>query len=202
MKMFMTTMFLATTVALPYAQTDRNRPTVPAVPAEIQVPAGFKPFLSAHAVGNQGYVCVPSGTAFKWIPFGPQATLFNEDNQQILTHFLSATPYSQVLGPAWQHSRDTSIVWGQMIKTSSDPNFVTPGAIAWLLLEAVVVGDGPMGVDKLLPTRYIHRVNTVEGSAPATGCAETKDIGKRALVYYEADYIFYKEKGRNATDID
>ena len=80
-----------------------------------------------------------------------------------------------------------------MIRSSSDPNFVTPGAIPWLLLEAAVVGDGPTGGDKLLVTRFIQGVNTVEGKAPTTGCATPADIGKRALVPYEADYFFYKE---------
>jgi len=70
---------------------------------------------------------------------------------------------------------------------------VAPNAIAWLLLEASVVGEGPTGGDKMLPTRRIQRVNTVEGKAPTTGCAVTNDIGKRALVPYEADYYFYKK---------
>jgi len=31
--------------------------TPPAVPANIQVPAGSKAFLAAHAVGTQDYIC-------------------------------------------------------------------------------------------------------------------------------------------------
>jgi len=77
---------------------------------------------------------------------------------------------------------------------SSDSNFVAPGAIPWLLLEATVVADGPRGADKMTLTRRIQRLNTVEGKAPTTGCAVVNDIGKRALVPYEADYFFYKEK--------
>ena len=46
----------------------------------------------------------------------------------------------------------------------------------------------------MVPTRRIQRVNTVEGKAPTTGCAVVNDSGKRALVPYEADYYFYKEK--------
>ena len=104
--------------------------------------------------------------------------------------------------PTWQHSRDSSVVWGQMIRRSSDPNFVAAGAIPWLLLEAVVVGDGPTGGDKLLPTRLIQRLNTVDGMAPSTGCAGPDDIRKRALVPYEADYFFYMEKARHEPDWD
>jgi len=81
-----------------------------------------------------------------------------------------------------------------VIAPSSDPAFVAANAIPWLLLEATVVGDGPTGGDKLLVTRRIQRVNTVEGKAPASGCSQPGDIGKRALVPYEADYYFYKDK--------
>ena len=35
-------------------------------------------------------------------------------------------------------------------------------------------------------------MNTRAGVAPATGCALATDVGKKALVPYEADYIFYK----------
>jgi hypothetical protein len=197
MKPYITALIVATAVALPqgsYAQLPQ-RPTPPPVPDEIQVPSGYTPYLAAHAVGTQGYVCVAIGSAFSWTPFGPQATLFNQDNEQILTHFLSPTPYSLLPNPTWQHSRDSSVVWAQVSTSSSDLNYVAPGAIAWLLLEAVVLGDGPTGGDKLIPTRYIQRVNTVDGMAPGTGCATAADIKKRALVPYEADYFFYKEEG-------
>jgi uncharacterized protein DUF3455 len=167
----------------------------PDVPADIRVdPAEFVPFLVGHAVGTQGYFCSAIGASYTWVPFGPQATLYNADNQQILTHFLSPTPYSLVPAPTWQSSRDSSIVWGQLIAPSTDAAFVAPDAIAWLLLEAAVVGDGPTGGDRLLPTRRIQRVHTVEGKAPANGCSQPGDIGKRALVPYEADYYFYKDK--------
>jgi hypothetical protein len=69
-----------------------------------------------------------------------------------------------------------------------------------LLLEAAVVGDGPTGGDRLVITRYIQRVRTVEGIAPAAGCASPQDVKKRALVPYEADYVFYREKPRRRTE--
>ncbi len=199
MKTYVSALILASTVVLPQgARAERSvGPVPPQVPARIQVPPGYKPFLAGHAIGTQGYVCVAVGSSYGWTPFGPQATLFNGESEQILTHFLSPTPYSLLPNPTWQHSRDSSIVWGQVIRSSSDPNFVAAGAIPWLLLEAAVVGDGPTGGDKLLVTRFIQRVNTVDGMAPSTGCAGPQDITKRALVPYEADYIFYKEKALN-----
>jgi hypothetical protein len=199
MKRYIAAPLLAFIIGVPQV-VHAQRITPPPVPEAIQVPSGYKPYLRAHAVGTQGYVCVQVGSAFTWAQFGPQATLFNDDNEQILTHFLSPTPYSLLPGPTWQHSRDSSVVWGNPIASSSDLNFVAAGAIPWLLLEAAVVGDGPTAGVKLLPTRYIQRVNTFEGAAPSTGCAAVGDIKKRALVYYEADYVFYKERALDVVD--
>lgn len=45
----------------------------PSVPDDIWVsPDEFTPFLAAHAVGTQGYVCVAIGTSYGWVAFGPQ----------------------------------------------------------------------------------------------------------------------------------
>jgi Protein of unknown function (DUF3455) len=62
------------------------------VPNGLEVPAGNRPFLLGHATGTQNYICLPSGSGFAWTFFGPQATLFNDDNRQIITHFLSSNP--------------------------------------------------------------------------------------------------------------
>jgi len=170
------------------------------VPAEIRVPAGYVPFLTGHAAGTQGYVCVAVNGVYGWAPFGPQATVFDADGQQLLTHFLSPMPYDQRPSPTWQHSRDTSAVWGLPIASSSDPAFVAPDAIPWLLVEAFVVGDGPTGGTRLVITRYIQRVNTAGGLAPSDGCVTPGELKKRALVPYEADYVFYREKRTNRRD--
>ena len=203
MNSYLRVVVLALFVALPHAAS-AERPAAsvpPSVPAENRLsPDDFTPFLAAHAIGTQGYVCIAVGSTYSWKPFGPQATLFDASGQQILTHFLSPTPYSLVPNPTWQHSRDSSVVWGQLITPSSDSAYVAQGAIPWLLLEAAVVGDGPTGGDRLLPTRRIQRVNTVDGSAPTAGCSQPVNIGTRALVPYEADYYFYKEKPVHYTD--
>ncbi|MDD5034303.1 MAG: DUF3455 domain-containing protein [Methylococcaceae bacterium] len=170
--------------------------TPPPVPASIQVPAGNKAFLKAHAFGTQDYVCLPSGTGFAWTFFGPQATLFNRHDQQVITHFLSPNPFeSNTPRVTWQHSRDTSTVWAKVTASSSDPAFVAPGAVPWLLVQAVGTQDGPTGGNTLTPTTFIQRLNTAGGSAPQTGCAESADVGKKVLVSYTADYFFYKPAG-------
>ena len=166
------------------------------VPDVIQVPAGNRAFFLGHAAGTQNYMCLPSATGFGWTLVGPQATLFNEDDRQVITHFLSPNPIEGGLARAtWQHSRDTSAVWGRAIASSSDPNFVAPGAIPWLLLEVVGAAEGPDGGNRLTPTTYIHRLNTVGGRAPSTGCAQSADVGTRAFVGYLADYVFYRGRG-------
>jgi hypothetical protein len=170
------------------------------VPGNINVPAGNTVYLSGHAVGTQNYVCAPSGSGFAWTLFGPQATLFitfkwitGDITQQVMTHFLSANPQENgTPRPTWQGSLDTSAVWGKAAASSTDPAFVAPGAIPWLLVQVVGSQRGPAGGDLLTPTTYIHRVNTTGGVAPSTGCSVSANAGSTVLVAYTADYFFYK----------
>jgi hypothetical protein len=163
------------------------------VPTGLEVPAGNRPFLLGHATGTQNYICLPSGSDFVWTFFGPQATVFNDDDKHITTHFLSPNPDEGGMARAtWQHSRDTSTVWAMASASSSDPGFVEPGTIPWLLLQEVGAASGPIGGRRLTKTTYIQRVHTSGGIAPTTGCAQAADVGKRALVPYTADYVFYK----------
>lgn len=171
---------------------------VPEVPADIQVPAGFSAFLKGHAIGTQNFICVArkKEKEFAWTFTGPQATLFltlpNGQAQQVTTHFLSANPdEGGVLRPTWQHSADTSAVWGRVKTPSTDPAYVEDGAIAWLLLEVTGAEDGPSGGDFMTEAVFIHRVNTTGGLAPLTGCSEAT-IGVVRLVPYTADYFFYR----------
>jgi hypothetical protein len=169
--------------------------TPPPVPSNIQVPEGNIAYLVGHAVGTQNYVCLPSGGGFRYILFTPQATLFNELNEEIITHYFGPNPdEGGTVRAAWQHSRDTSTVWGQVKpgNSSTDPNYVAPGAIAWLLVTIVGDQPGPTGGDKLTQTTYIQRLNTSGGVAPSTGCAALTDVGNQAFVPYTTDYYFFK----------
>jgi hypothetical protein len=165
----------------------------PAVPGNIAVPAGAEAFLSLQAEGTQNHVCTVGPSGFAWTFFGPQATLFDDGGQQVTTHMLSANPDEDGAARAtWQHSTDTSRVWAAAMASSSDRAFVAPGAIPWLLLRVVGDQPGPTGGAALGGTRYIHRIGTVGGIAPAAGCRNAADIGRKALVPYEARYIFYR----------
>lgn len=175
------------------ASADDLRP--PSVPANIQVPAGHKLFLIGKAVGTQNYICLPADGSLKFTLFTPQATLF-KDREEITTHYFSPNPAEGgTVRATWQHSKDTSTVWGKIAdgNSSTDPAYVAPGAIPWLLVTIVGEQNGPTGGDKLAKTTFIQRINTAGGSAPATGCAVTTDIGNRAYVPYTTDYYFYKQ---------
>jgi hypothetical protein len=166
----------------------------PPVPANIQVPAGHRVFFVGHATGTQNYVCLPSGTTFRYTLFTPQATLFDNADKEVTTHYFSPNPVEAgTIRATWQHSRDTSIVWGMAPPSdaSTDPNFVRPGAIAWLRVTVVGAEEGPRGGDALVKTTFIQRLNTVGGLAPSTGCASLADVGRQAFVPYAADYFFY-----------
>jgi hypothetical protein len=171
--------------------------TPPPVPTNIEVPPGNIAFLLGHGVGTQNYVCLPSGSGFAWSLFTPEATLFSDQLRQLTTHFFGPNPFEKgTVRAVWQHSVDTSTVWGQAIAQSTDPNFVTPGAIPWLLVRVVGAKNGPGGDfglrrGVLTATTFIQRLNTVGGSAPTTDCSLATDVGKKAFVPYTADYFFY-----------
>jgi len=188
----------------------------PSVPPNITIPAGNKAFLVGHALGTQNYSCLPVGVdaagepRFAWTLFTPQATLHAQNLKQIATHYFSANPYEPspsafTEGPiraTWQHSKDTSTVWGKVVPgdSSSDAAYVAQGAIPWLRITVVGREDGPTGGDTLSPTTYIHRVNTTGGVAPSTGCASPSDVGRQAFVPYTADYYFYEKAKARRSD--
>lgn len=166
----------------------------PQVPANIEAPDGNTPFLAGHAYGTQNYLCLLAPGGFAWTFIGPQATLFDDGGRQLITHFLSANPDENGTPRAtWQQSEDTSAVWALAVANSSDPAYVKPGAIPWLLLRVVGAEEGPTGGAALSGATFIQRVNTNGGVAPpAKSCAQAVDIGRKALVPYTADYVFYR----------
>jgi hypothetical protein len=179
---------LAVALALPVAASAQHggRIDVPDVPMSIAVPEGNVAFLKTRAYGTQQYFCVATG----WKPFGPQAALYPQHAPtQIATHFLSINPEDGMARPTWQHADDGSAVWGKVHGLPlTDANYVAPGAIAWLLLDAAGTAEGPIGGEALAKTTFIHRVNTQGGLAPSGACTD----GAIALVPYSTDYIFYR----------
>ena len=197
MKNYVTTLGIALALALPHAAQAQGI-TPPPVPTNIEVPAPNEVFLLGRGVGTQNYECHPVSSLGRvgWVLFTPQATLFDDRDEQLTTHFFSPNPIENniVVRAAWQDSRDTSIVWGRVIESSDDPNFVNAGAIPWLKIEKAGALAGPAGGGTLSRTTFIQRLNTEGGVAPSTGCDRPTDIGRRAFVPYAADYFFYTTK--------
>jgi len=176
---------------------------VPPVPPDLKIEDGNEVFLLGHGVGTQNYVCKPVGAGFRFVLFTPQATLFKQNNQQIITHFFGPNPSEPNTDPtvvsdfqirvAWQH-QDSSTVWAKL----HEPNgavMVDETAVPWLKLDVVGHQDGLTGGDTLSSTTFIQRLNTTGGVAPLVGCTSATDVGNQAFIPYTADYFFYRKSG-------
>ena len=195
------------TVTQAGAQTIASPPT----PTLITPPVGNVAFLVGHAVGTQGYVCLPKGTGASWTVNNarPEATLFASLfglDVQIITHFLSpdTNPNKDAPDPlpfgsaTWQSSLDSSKVWAQVlhgnaIPAGSDPSCPNSGSIACLLLQSIGSDKGPTGGKVLTNVTFVQRLNTKGGSAPTDGCDTSADVGKQTLQPYTADYYFFRK---------
>ena len=189
--------------AAPHAAAQKVTP--PPTPTQITPDPGNSAFLVGHAVGSQGYTCLPTNTGgTAWTVNGrPEATLFTDvfgQQFQIITHFLSIdekpidqTPASPAGNATWQSSFDSSRVWAKATGTipagtdrDSCPN---TGAIPCLLLKSIGNDRGPTGGGLLAKVTFVQRLNTNGGAAPTTSCS----VGQTQLVPYTADYFFFRK---------
>ena len=192
---------VVTTTSVRAAHGDEITP--PRVPQNLKVEDGNELFLAGHGVGTQNYICTSSPTSptgFAFSLFTPEATLFDNTGDQLITHFFSPNddprldpPERGAIRVTWEDSRDSSRVWAFLFQQSLDAEFVQRGAVPWLLLKESGVAAGPTGGDRLTKTTFIQRLNTVGGVAPEAGCSTFDDLGRKAFVPYSADYFFYKK---------
>jgi hypothetical protein len=189
-------------------QVDAQNITSPNTTFAHELPEGTTAFLVGNAEGTQGYVCLPSGTGASWTinQARPEATLFTKIfgvDFEIITHFLSpvTSPNGDAPKPlpfgnaTWQSSFDNSKVWAKAVDTlpaGSTADCPNAGSIACLLLQSIGNEAGKSGGKALTQVNFVERLNTKGGSAPATGCSVTADVGKQALVPYTADYYFFR----------
>jgi uncharacterized protein DUF3455 len=183
---------MAFTFALP--STAHAQIVIPPVPPGLEVPAGNTAFLLGHGVGTQNYECQPAPASpigrVAWTLFTPQATLFNDQGEQIITHFASPNPAEGgIVRVTWQDSQDTSSVWARATAMAT----VDPNSIPEVRLEVVGRHVGPNGGDTLFGTTFIQRLVTQGGLAPSTGCDQLPDVGHKAFIPYTAEYVFYRE---------
>jgi len=204
----------AFTIAFPQAAHAQNftpearKLTPPAVPDRLNnvLPDGNEVFLIGHAFGTQDYVCVASGTGVAFVLTTPEAVLFDNPARRVVNHFFSPNPVEGgTIRATWQSTRDSSVFWGQLAASAtfqSDPDFVASDAIAWLTLSQAGVLVGVGGGTTLAKASFVQRVNTVGGLAPSTGCNSPADLGHKAFVPYEADYVFFTNPDATAAVSD
>jgi hypothetical protein len=141
----------------------------PAVPPEIQVPAGQKVVLDVVGKGVQIYDCNPAMLA--WTFREPAAVLSDHRRRPVGVHFV---------GPTFESFDGSAVVGARPKSVQPDPT-----AIPWLLLEA----DANRGDGVLSRVDYVQRLETRGGLAPAGACDPAKDA--TVAVPYRARYVFY-----------
>jgi Protein of unknown function (DUF3455) len=165
---------LSSVLALAAACASTPSPKPSAVPESLRVPEGQALLLHTAARGAQIYTCKPKAAepaSFEWALKAPEADLFDQNGAKIGHHYG---------GPTWE-SNDGSLVVGEVVQRSA-----VQGAIPWLLLRAKSTG----GSGVFTGVKYIQRVDTVGGVAPASGC-DGATAGVETRVDYSASYDFY-----------
>ena len=162
--------FFAAALAFPAANAQEPPSDVPGA---IQVPAGEKVVLSAHASGSQIYTCQAGADGkFAWTLKAPDAELMDSSGKVIGNHFA---------GPTWKLKDGSAVTGKAAAHVAPDPD-----SVPWLLVNVV----SHAGSGLLTDVNMIQRVHTHGGKAAAQACdqshanAETKSS-------YTADYYFY-----------
>ena len=146
------------------------------LPDAVKVPAGHKVSMETVGVGRITYECREKAAmagSYEWVFVGPDAMLNDRAGKAVGAYY----------GPpaTWQ-STDGSKVTGTQVA-------VAPAAAGSIPLQ-LVKANPAMGSGAMTGTAYIQRVATQGGVAPSLACgADTK--GKREIVNYQADYIFW-----------
>lgn len=146
-----------------------------ALPEAVRVPTGQKLMMATLATGEITYECREKkdmAGQHEWAFVGPVATLYGSDKKMVGKYYA---------GPTWE-AADGSKVTGKQVAIAP----ATPGSIPLQLVKA----EPAMGVGAMTGVSYIQRLNTKGGVAPAMAC-DAAGKGKRQVVAYEADYVFY-----------
>ena len=146
-----------------------------ALPEAVRMPAGQKVMMATTDVGELTYECREKkdmAGQHDWAFVGPVATLFGADKKAVGKYYA---------GPTWKAS-DGSKVTGKQVA-------VAPASAGNLPLQ-LVKAEPAKGAGAMTGVSYIQRLNTKGGVAPATAC-DAAGKGKRQVVAYQADYVFY-----------
>ena len=160
---------MAPMAAKPYDQA--------ALPDAVKVPAGHRVAMETVGVGEITYECrakANAAGAFEWAFVGPQADLKSR----------SGTKLGSWYGPpATWAANDGSKITGTQVAVAP----VGAGSIPAQLVKA----NPAMGSGAMSDVTYVQRVATRGGVAPASLC-DGGTVGRKEVVKYQADYIFYK----------
>jgi hypothetical protein len=150
------------------------------LPAAVQVPAGHRVVLESVGVGDITYECRDKANApgqHEWVFAGPLAELRDRQGRTI----------GRYVGPpaTWAASDGSAITGTQLaVAPAGDGN------IPLQLVKANPVNSA-QGQGVMTGISHIQRVATRGGVAPTSTC-DAGAKGKREVVKYQADYIFYK----------
>jgi hypothetical protein len=177
-------------------------PVQSAVPTSSSLtPVNARPYTSTTATGVQIYMCEYDGSHhLTWLFRNPQATLYDSLGRAVIQH---------EAGPSWQAHDGSRIVGHPIAQMAS----ASAGSIPQLLLETTSDDKGSdkgensgensggnsgensgensaaNSAGELSGVRYVQRLNTVGGGAPAQMCTTEHQI---AYSPYFANYVFWK----------
>src|ERR1700754_4366645 len=158
-------------------------PAQSAVPVTSSLtPVNAKPYTFTTATGVQVYMCEYDGSHhLSWLFKNPQATLYDTVGRAVFQH---------EAGPSWQANDGSRIVGHPIAQMAS----ASAGGIPQLLLETTSDdkngnSSNSGGGGELSGVRYVQRLNTVGGGAPAQMCTTEHQI---AYSPYFANYVFWK----------
>ena len=176
-----TTFFLTASALALLSACGSMKPAQPmfsqaALPDAVKVPTGQKVALETVGVGEITYECREKQAAagqFEWAFVGPNAVLNDRAGKAVGKYYGP---------PATWEAMDSSKVTGTQLAIAP----ATAGNIPLQLVKA----NPAMGQGAMAGVSYIQRVATQGGVAPASACGiDTK--GKKEVVKYQADYIFW-----------
>ncbi len=147
------------------------------LPSSVQVPVGHRVALETVGTGQIAYECrekKDAAGAHEWAFVGPEAKLADRRGNALGRYF----------GPpaTWAAADGSAVTGAQMAVAPA-----APGAIPLQLVKA----NPASGPGLMQGVSYIQRVATVGGVAPAAPCSAAA-AGRREVVSYRADYIFWK----------
>ncbi len=147
------------------------------LPDTVRVPAGNRVAMETVGSGDITYECRDKANtpgATEWVFVGPNAVLNDRSGRQVGKYYGP---------PATWESMDGSKVTATQLAVAP----AGAGNIPYQLVKA----NPAMGSGAMTGVTHIQRVAIKGGVAPATVC-DAASKGKKEIVKYQADYIFWK----------